>query len=284
MNQPKTLMFIGAHPDDETFGLGATLAQYAAAGVQTYYVCATRGEAGTIDPELLRGYASPGDLRWAELNCAAQVLGLRDIIYLGYRDSGMPGAADNRHPEALIMAPLEEVAGRMVKAIRQVRPQVVITFDPIGGYRHPDHIVTHNAAVKAFAAAAEAALYPEAGPPFQPAKLYFHIMPRRIFRLAVRLMPLIGQDPHHFGRNKDVDLTQFVNVEYPVHAFIRLRKQSLAVRDRAMTCHTSQLGGSSPRRGLLGTLNKLFGQKDHFMRAYPVPRGKLRESDLFTGI
>ncbi|MDO8491835.1 MAG: PIG-L family deacetylase, partial [Dehalococcoidia bacterium] len=164
MNQ-RTLLYVGAHPDDETFGLGGTLAYYAAAGVKVYCACATRGEAGSISPEHLRGFASPGDLRWAELKCAGEVLGLTDVIYLGYRDSGMPGSVDNKHPQALAAAPVEEVAGRVVKALREFRPQVVITSDPIGGYRHPDHIAIHDATVMAFHAAGDPTQYPEAGPP-----------------------------------------------------------------------------------------------------------------------
>ncbi len=150
MSKQKTLIFVGAHPDDETFGIGGTLAQYAAAGVKVYYACATRGEVGSVDPERIQGYATIGDMRWAELKCAAQILGLADVIHLGYRDSGMPGSDDNKHPEALAAAPIEQVTGRVVKVIREFKPQVVITFDPIGGCRHPDHIAIHNATVQAF--------------------------------------------------------------------------------------------------------------------------------------
>lgn len=115
MTRQRTLLFVGAHPDDETFGIGGTPAQYAAAGVRVYYACATRGEAGSVDPEQMQGHATLGDMRWAELKCAAQILGLADVIYLGYRDSGMPGAEDNRHPEALAAAQLDQVVGRIVK-------------------------------------------------------------------------------------------------------------------------------------------------------------------------
>src|SRR5271157_3458249 len=97
MKQQKTMIFFGAHPDDETFGMGSTLAQYVTAGVKVYYVCSTRGEAGTVDPEYMNGYATIEDLRSAEMRCAAQVLGLAGVIYLGYRDSGMQGAADNKN-------------------------------------------------------------------------------------------------------------------------------------------------------------------------------------------
>ena len=106
MNGNRTLCFIGAHPDDETFGLGNTLAYYAAAGVKVYYICATRGEAGMNNLNQLREFESLGELRSNELSCAAKILGLAGVVYLGYRDSGMPGTEDNKHPEALALAPL----------------------------------------------------------------------------------------------------------------------------------------------------------------------------------
>src|SRR4030043_2055919 len=109
-------------------------------------------------------------MRWAELTCAAKVLGLADIIYLGYRDSGMTGSEDNKHPEALVKAPVEQVAGRIVKVIRELKPQVVITFDPVGGYRHPDHIAVHNATVAAFRTAGDERGELEGLPAFAPQK------------------------------------------------------------------------------------------------------------------
>ena len=161
MDKQKTLLFVGAHPDDETFGIGGTLAQYAAAGVKVYYACATRGEVGTADAESMKGFSSVGDMRWAELECAARVLGLAGVVHLGYRDSGMAGSPDNQHPDSLAMAPLEQAAGRVVKVIRELKPEVVITHDPLGGYRHPDHIAVHRATVAAFKAAGDASMYPE---------------------------------------------------------------------------------------------------------------------------
>jgi N-acetyl-1-D-myo-inositol-2-amino-2-deoxy-alpha-D-glucopyranoside deacetylase len=127
MNKQKTLIFFGAHPDDETFGIGSTLARYAAAGVKVYCVCSTRGEAGRVDHKYMQGYATIGDLRSAEMKCAAQVLGLTDVIYLGYRDSGMMGSPDNRHPQALAMAPIEDVARRIVKIIRELKPVLLLS-------------------------------------------------------------------------------------------------------------------------------------------------------------
>ncbi|MDO9333503.1 MAG: PIG-L family deacetylase [Dehalococcoidales bacterium] len=276
---------IGAHPDDETFGIGGTLAKYASDGVNVYYICATRGEVGEVStPELMTGYSSLGDLRWAELKCAAQALGLNDVIYLGYRDSGMAGSEDNNHPQALAAAPLVQVTERIVKEIRRLKPEVVITFDPIGGYRHPDHIAVHNATVKAFHASGDFQQFPEADTPFQPQKLYFHVFSNKMLKIIVKLLPLFRRDPHRFGRNKDIDLVSLVEIEFPINAVIHLTSKSVSAREKATACHTSQLGGGSPRRGILSFLTRLFGQKDTFIRAYPPVINRRRESDLFAGV
>ncbi|MBI4283887.1 MAG: PIG-L family deacetylase [Chloroflexi bacterium] len=286
MSKQKTLIFFGAHPDDETFGMGATLAWYAASGVRVYCVCATRGEAGTVDPEHMAGYATIGDLRWAELKRAAEVLGLADVIYLGYRDSGMPGAEDNKHPEALIMAPIEEIAGRIVKILRELKPDVVITHDSGGGYGHPDHIAVHKATVKAFSAAGDPAQYPAAGAAFQPSKLYFGVRFHRLMKIVFKLMPLFGQNPRRFGRNKDIDLSRMIGMEYPVHAVIHLTKQAIEMRNKAAACHASQ-GGGQIRSGqfrMFRIMEKLGGPRAYFMRAYPPPTHRRREKDLFEGV
>ncbi|MFC1977435.1 PIG-L family deacetylase [Chloroflexota bacterium] len=286
MSKQKTLVFFGAHPDDESFGVGSTLAQYAAAGVKTYYVCSTGGELGTVEPHHLKGDDTIAKLRSVELECAAQVLGLAGVFYLGYRDSGMRGSDDNQHPDSLAMAPMEEVAGRAVRIIREIKPDVVITHNVDGGYGHPDHIATHNATVKAFYAAGDPTQYPEAGPIFQPHKLYFGVRARKLMKMMVRLMPLFGQDPHHFGRNGDVDLTKITSEEYPIHAVIRLKKQAIEIRNKAVACHASQSSGRG-RPSLFRTIEiieKIRGPRDYFMRAYPPPTIRYKEKDLFEGI
>src|SRR3990172_1468015 len=243
MAKEKIMVFLGAHPDDESFGPGSTLAQYAAGGVRVYVICSTGGEAGTVAPEHMQGYASVKELRAAELDCAAKSLGLARLYRLGYRDSGMRGSAENKHPECLAMAPNEEVTGRIVKIFREIKPDVVITHDEGGGYGHPDHIATHNATVKAFEAAGDPKQYPEAGPAFKPGKLYFGIRPAGSMKVMIKLMPLWGQDPRHFGSNKDIDLTRRLREEYPVHAIMRLKKKSVMIRNEAAACHASQGGG-----------------------------------------
>lgn len=282
--QQQNLIFFGAHPDDESFGIGGTLAKYAAQGVNVMYACATRGEVGSVDPEYLGPFATIGDLRWAELVKAAEVLQLANVIHLGYRDSGMPGQPENRHPLALAAAPIEEVTARVVKVIREQKPQVVITFDPIGGYRHPDHIAIHHATVAAFQAAGDLTRYPELGPAFQPQKLYFSVFPKGLLKLAVKALPLIGQDPHRMGSNKDIDLTSLVEVEYPVHARIKIGSEMTERKQRAAACHQSQLSSGPPSSGLAGWFYRRFSAQETFMRAYPLVNGRLRETDLFEGV
>ncbi len=157
----RTLLVVLAHPDDESFGSGGTLARYGAEGVAVHYACATRGECGTVDPALLAAGESGAALRTGELLCAADALGLAGVHFLGHRDSGMPGTPDNRRPHALVQAPPARVTGQIVAIIRALRPQVVLTFPPYGGYGHPDHIRVHETALAAFHAAGNPAQYPE---------------------------------------------------------------------------------------------------------------------------
>jgi N-acetyl-1-D-myo-inositol-2-amino-2-deoxy-alpha-D-glucopyranoside deacetylase/mycothiol S-conjugate amidase len=280
------LLFVGAHPDDESFGPGGTLAKYALAGARVYYACATRGEVGEASAEHLAGHASTGDMRWSELACAAEALHLAGVIHLGYRDSGMAGSPNNSVPGALAAAPLDEVTGRVVKAIREARPQVIFTFDQIGGYRHPDHIAIHNATVKAFTAAGDPAQFPETGPAYQPRKLYFAYFSRTMLRLGVRLLPLFGRDPRHFGTNHDVDLVSLTEVDYPVHAHIRIPPEAARARAAASACHRSQLGGMPQGRGLMGPIIRFMQREEAYTRAQPpVPVGqRVNETDLFEGL
>jgi LmbE family N-acetylglucosaminyl deacetylase len=277
----KTILAVLAHPDDESFGLGGTLALYAQKGYNTYLVCATRGEAGTVDAEHLNGFKDTAELRTMELQRAAKILGLRDVFFLGYRDSGMPGSDDNKHPDAQINHSVEEVAGRVVKYIRELKPDIVITFDPIGGYRHPDHIHIHKATVLAFERANDGSFHPEAGAPFKPRALYYQVFPRWFLKWMTRLMPLTGKDPTKWGRNGDINLKELAEVEFPVH--VRLDIRSVAeIKRQAGAQHASQ-GGVGMRRGLMGFITRVFGEKEDYMRAYPpLETGPRRiANDLF---
>jgi LmbE family N-acetylglucosaminyl deacetylase len=273
------LLSVLAHPDDESFGMGGTLALYAKNGSDVYLVCATRGEVGEVDPRILQGYASVAELREAELRCAAGHLGLKEVFFLGYRDSGMPGSPDNLHPDAQVSHPVEEVAARVVKHIRAIKPDIVLTFDPIGGYRHPDHIQIQQATVLAFEKAADPSFHPECGQPFQPARLYFHTFPRTGLKLVVALMPLVGQNPRKLGQNRDIDLKSVAEVDFPVHVKIDIT-QVKQVKTIASACHASQ-GGMGIRRGLLGLITRFFPEHEEYMQAYPVVEGSWKvKNDL----
>jgi LmbE family N-acetylglucosaminyl deacetylase len=270
-----------AHPDDESFGMGGTLALYAKRGVDVYLVCATRGEVGEADPEQMKGFASIAEMRENELRCAAGHLGLKEVFFLDYRDSGMPGSPDNQHPDAQVAHPVEEVAVKVLKYIRELKPDVVLTFDPIGGYRHPDHIHIHNATVLAFEKANDASFHPEAGAPFQAEKLYFHTFPRTLLKVAVNLLPLIGKDPRKFGRNGDIDMKALADVSFPVHAQIAIGSVAKS-KAAASACHASQGGGIQISPGLTGILMRLLGEKEDFMQASPpVAAGAKIKKDLF---
>lgn len=278
------LLAVLAHPDDETFGTGGTLALYARRGVRVYLVCATRGEVGEMTPEMLAGYGTIAEKREAELRCAAGKLGLADVIFMGYRDSGMPGSPDNLHPMALTAQPEEAVAAAIAHQIRALQPQVVITFDPIGGYRHPDHIAVHNSTVRAFKLAADPAFDdPEDLPPHAACKLYFQTLSRTFLKMAVRILPIFRRDPHKFGVNGDIDLVSLANVDFPTHAVVEFGPVA-AVKVDAAACHASQ-GGVSMNRGVRGLLTRIFQGRETFMRAEPAPSpGERVEHDLFAGI
>jgi len=275
-----TLLSVLAHPDDESFGMGGTLAHYARMGVAVHLICATRGEVGDVDPQYLRGFNSIAERREHELRCAAEKLGLTSVHFLDYRDSGMPGSEDNHHPRALAAAPLEEVAQRVLEYMETLQPQVVLTFDPIGGYRHPDHIAIHNATVRAFELAIEGSSSTSSG--YQPTKLYYNTIPRGAFKVVVKLLPLFGQNPHQWGRNGDIDIAELAKEEFPIHAVVNY-KDVVDRKAEASACHASQ-GGVGMSTGLLGLLMRLMGKNDNYMRAYPPPVPGQRERDLFADL
>ncbi|NMC83970.1 MAG: GlcNAc-PI de-N-acetylase [Anaerolineaceae bacterium] len=282
MTEKKVILVVLAHPDDETFGMGGTLALYAQKGVEVNLVCATRGEVGDVPAEMMKGHSSVAELREHELMEAAAILGLSHVDFLGYRDSGMPGSPDNHHPQALAAAPLEEVATKVVQYIRKYRPQIVLTFDPIGGYRHPDHIAIQQATEKAFYTAGDPAFVPGEFPAYTPAKLYFHTMPKTALRMGIFFMRLMGKDPRKFGRNQDIDLVSIAEVSFPIHAVIRYYAVA-DLRDRAAACHASQGGTQITSGGVIGRIRQFFGAKDLFMRAFPAPTRHI-EKDLFEGL
>jgi LmbE family N-acetylglucosaminyl deacetylase len=275
-NGPRRLLAVLAHPDDETFGIGGTLALYDRRGVEITLICATRGEAGEVAPKYLHGYASVAELREAELRAAADKLGISEIIFLDRRDSGMPGIDANNHPKALMRASLAELSDEIAGHIRRIRPQVVITFDPYGGYGHPDHIHIQRATHIAF----NQALVED--PELEPIKLYDYTIPKHIMRWMVRVMPLLRKDPRKFGQNRDIDLSAISEKDFPIHAIIdysAVKKYRLA----ASACYASQ-GGSKVNSDAAGLLRGWAIDREYFIRAYPPADSNVHERDLFEGI
>ena len=282
----KVLLAVFAHPDDETFGPGGTLARYAAEGVDVHYACATRGEVGTVDAELMQGFATIGDLRWHELESAVTILGLTGLHWLGYRDSGMPGTEDNRHPDALVQADHTALVGKIVAVIRALRPQVVITFDPCGGYGHPDHVSVHYATKKAFAVAGDPSQYPEqiaqGLEPFAPLKLYYTAFPKGFLRIAVTVLRLLGRDPARFGRNQDINLAEIATWDQQVTTRVDT-SHYLDLKQKASECHKSQAGPSGMFSWMPGPLRRRVMGAETFTRAQPPVNGKAKlETDIFA--
>lgn len=277
----RRLLISYAHPDDESFGLGGLISKYVDQGVDVYLICATNGDVGTVRPELLNGYRSVAELRLAELAKAAEVLRLKRVFTFGYKDSGMMGAPENQDPACLWQAPQEEVALRVVEVMREVRPQVVITFNRYGGYGHPDHIAIQRATTEAFKRAGDPTYVAGDRPPYAPQKLYYSAMPAFLLRLRIAMVRLQGKDPRKLGRNDDFDLQAVLDHIEPIHARVDIRGYYEAW-DAASACHASQLSGG------LGALPKWLRpylmSHQGFTRVYPAPTPKTKERDLFEGV
>jgi mycothiol S-conjugate amidase len=177
MDERLCLLQVHAHPDDEASKGAGTTAKYASEGVHNVLVCCTGGEAGDVLNPAVEKPDTPEEmheLRMAELRQSVRVLGYGSLHLLGYHDSGMPETDTNARPDNFANAPLEEAVGRLVRIIRQERPQVIITYrEDRSFYPHPDHIRVHEISVPAFDLAGDPEAYPDAGEPWQPLKLYY---------------------------------------------------------------------------------------------------------------
>ncbi len=275
-----SLLAVFAHPDDEAFGTGGTLARYAAEGVKVYLVCATRGEVGEIsDPN----YATPetlGEVREGELRCAAEKIGVSELIFLGYRDSGMAGTPENQDPHAFINAPAGEVVARLVGILRRLRPQVVATFEPFGGYGHPDHIAIHRHTVAAFHAAADPNQYPGQGPAWQAMRLFYTAIPRSFFLRMRSEMQNLGIDTS--------DLSDFDNPSrgWPDDKInVRLDvSPSVDSKWEALNCHRTQFGPGNLFHRLPEDKVKAMMSTEFFSLAWPEPGPGLSLPGLFAGL
>ncbi|MEA2536715.1 MAG: mycothiol S-conjugate amidase [Chloroflexota bacterium] len=205
-------MTVHAHPDDETIGTGGVMAKAVVDGRRVVLVTGTRGEMGEIVvPELdtPENHRRLGEIRATELEAAMSELGVTEWDNLGYRDSDMMGRPANHDPRSFWRADLDEAGGRLTWLVRRHRPDVITTYNEFGGYGHPDHIRTHDVAVRAFARAGDPAWYPEqlapehggSGPaeadgglaPWAPAKLYEQAFPRSVREAMNEAMAARGE-------------------------------------------------------------------------------------------
>jgi len=283
MTSSRRLLAVLAHPDDESFGIGGTLARYADEGVDVHIAIATDGVAGSVIPGYEHTLAELAAVRRRELDEAIAVLGAT-LHTFGYRDSGYIGDPANKHPEAFINADDVEATGRVVALLRQIRPQVVITHDETGGYYHPDHIHCWKITTAAFHMAGDPAEYPDIGPaPYQPQRLYYTGFSNRMVKVFTLIMRLRGQDPKRAGRNKDIDWTRIGLDPRRLNAHVDYRRY-WDVKRAAGAAHVSQGGGMSRNRLLPEPFQRRFMATETYIRAYPLPREGERERDLFAGV
>lgn len=225
---PLCLLTVHAHPDDEASKGAATVAKYSDAGVRTVLVCCTGGEAGDIlnpavdTPEVR---SNLGAVRMEELHASVAAIGYSECHLLGYHDSGMPESETNARPDNFANAPLDEAVGRLVRIIREERPQVIVTYaDDRQFYPHPDHIRVHEISVPAFDAAGDSTRYPEAGEAWQPLKLYYTGWSARRVRALHEAHLRLGQESPYarwfergFPENAEERFTTYVDVGDHLH-------------------------------------------------------------------
>ncbi|OGO41544.1 MAG: hypothetical protein A2W36_01495 [Chloroflexi bacterium RBG_16_58_14] len=273
-----TLLAIFAHPDDEAFGTGGSLAAYARAGARVVLACATRGEVGEISDPSLATPETLGQVRENELRCAAETMGIAEVAFLDYRDSGMDGTPENQHPEAFINAPTEQVVGKLVSILRRVRPQVVVTFEPNGGYGHPDHIAIHHHTVRAFHLAADPTYAPGIGAPWQTQRLFYTALTRSFFKALRDSLQRAGVDPQELERYEGRGWPdEQVNVTLDI-------SQTVDEKWEAFNCHRTQFGPQSLMRRLPEETVKRLISFEHYHLAWPASESNAHLSDLFSAL
>ena len=302
MSSDRRLLLVHAHPDDETIGQGATMAKYAAEGVRVTLVTCTGGEEGEIlVPELEHLAADRDDglaeVRRTELANAMKALGVTDHRYLGgfgrFRDSGMAWHADGHavpadtvHENAFWRADLTEAATELVSVIREVRPQVLVTYDEFGGYGHPDHIQAHRVAHYAAVLAAVPSYREDLGAPWEVAKTYWGAMSEERMRAGLRRLRDAGDTTTFEGMDPDGPLPPFVTPERHISARIEATDFYEAKMD-AMRAHATQITTDGPFFALSNNVgNEVWGTE--FYRLATGVRGPVDadgfETDLFAGL
>ena len=285
MAAPLCLLTVHAHPDDESSKGAGTVARYHAEGVRTVLVCCTGGEEGDIlNPAMDRDdvKADLAQVRREELDRAAAIIGYDEVVMLGYRDSGMPESEANARPEAFANADLDEAVGRLVAILRRERPQVVVTYaDDQQGYPHPDHLRVHDITHPAVERAADPSWYPEAGPPWQVAKVYYSIWSKKRAELThAKYLELGLESPFSaewFDRPwQDERITTSIDIAGYGH-----------VRLDALLAHATQVDPNSPFWfGLPRDVSESIHPYDDYVLAWSADEVETEtpEDDLFAGV
>jgi N-acetyl-1-D-myo-inositol-2-amino-2-deoxy-alpha-D-glucopyranoside deacetylase len=279
----RRIMFVHAHPDDEAVGTGATMARYAAEGAHVTLVTCTLGEEGEIHVPALAGLAADqadqlGGYRIAELGAACAAMGVRDHRFLGgagrFRDSGMMGLPTNDHPRAFWRADLDLAAGLLVDVIREVRPQVLVTYDPNGFYGHPDHIQSHRVAMRAVELAGELA----------PAKVYWTAVPRSVIEAGMKEFAESSNNPF---ADAELDDLPFGTADGEIAARVDGHEFADA-KVAAMKAHATQIPDTSWLFTIAGNFGAEFMGVEYYRLAAGAkgpgngPHGW--EGDLFAGL
>ena len=267
-----SVLLVFAHPDDEGFGTGGILALLASRGARLTLVCATNGDVGEISDPALATRETLAQVRQQELRQAMAVTGVQDLRFLNYRDSGMAGSDDNRHPNALKQAPPDDVIGRLVEVMRDVRPRLVITHDPTGGYGHPDHVTVYRRATEAFRLAADPGAYPshfgQGRQPWHPELLYYVCFPRSFFRRMWQYLreagirpPFASEEVEALG-TPDQEVTTVLDVEPYV-----------ATKIASLNCHRTQIDPQGPFHKLPAHRLHDMMRREYFTLALPSDAG-----------
>ncbi|HLM07003.1 MAG TPA: N-acetyl-1-D-myo-inositol-2-amino-2-deoxy-alpha-D-glucopyranoside deacetylase [Blastococcus sp.] len=292
----RSVLLVHAHPDDETINNGATMARYVAEGAQVTLLTCTLGEEGEIlVPELEQLAADQADqlggYRIGELRAAMDALGVSDIRFLGgpgrYRDSGMMGTPANEHPRAFWNADLDEGVAHAVAVVREVRPQVVVTYDENGGYGHPDHIQAHRVAMGAVEAAADPGYRPELGEPWSVAKVYWCCVPRSVLQAGIDALAAAGEQSMFEGVTS-ADEIPFAVDDDEVAAAVDGRAY-VTQKDAAMRAHPTQIKVDGPFFALSNNLGlEVLGIEYYrLVKGERGPSGAAPngwEDDLFAGL
>ena len=288
MSLPQRMLLVHAHPDDETITCGATMARYAAAGASITMISCTLGEEGEVLlPDLAHLAADRDDRlgrhRLGELDEAMRVLGVSDYRILGgagrYRDSGMMGTPANESPQCFWRADLLEASAYAAAAIRETRPEVLITYDDFGGYGHPDHIQAHRAAMYGLVLAESRTFRPDLGEPWSVPKVYWTAFPKSAIRAGIERLRELG-DTGDFAKMDPDDLPFAVDDDLITTVIdgSAFTDQKLA----AMRAHATQIDLTS---GFFALSHEMLG-REYFrlVRGEPVPSDGGLETDLFAGL